>query len=208
VSDVRGCFAAAASAFATVVSGIGGDDWDRPGLGEWTVRDLVGHASRALTTIETYLAPPHPESIAIDDPLDYFLAISSAGGLADPGQIAQRGREAAAALGPDPVAAVRQLAERVLALVAATPDDAPVRLALGGATLVTYLPTRTLELTVHTLDLLAALGAVGETPVQLAEPVAASLELAARLAGSRADGGAVLLALTGRRGLAPGFSVL
>jgi hypothetical protein len=29
------------------------DRWDRPGLGEWDVRALVGRTSRALLTVET-----------------------------------------------------------------------------------------------------------------------------------------------------------
>ena len=31
--------------------------WTEPGLGEWDVRSLVGHTSRALLTVETYLVP-------------------------------------------------------------------------------------------------------------------------------------------------------
>jgi hypothetical protein len=69
-----------------------------------------------------------------------------------------------------------------------------------------YLPTRTFELTVHTLDLVGALG-VAAPPV-LDEPVAACLELAAAAAARGASGAAVLLALAGRRGLPPGFSVV
>ena len=157
-ADVRACFAAAAEGF---VSGVGsvadaGDDvWTGPGLGEWTVRDLVGHTSRALSTIETYLADP-PDEIVVTDPVDYLLAVRQfpQGGAA----IAERGRQAGAALGSDPPAAVAALASRVRALVAATPDEAPLRLVLGGATLVTYLPTRTFELTVHTLDLARPVG--------------------------------------------------
>ncbi|MDQ1442836.1 MAG: hypothetical protein QOG97_3064, partial [Acidimicrobiaceae bacterium] len=77
--------------------------------------------------------------------------------------------------------------------------------------------TRTFELTVHTLDLVSALGV--EAPPVLDAPVAACLELAVAAAaagrgtssgeaGGASSGGAVLLALTGRRGLPPGFSVV
>jgi hypothetical protein len=69
-----------------------------------------------------------------------------------------------------------------------------------------YLPTRTFELTVHTLDLVSALGI--ESPPVLDAPVAACLEMAAAAAARGADGGTVLLALAGRRGLPPGFSVV
>ena len=73
-----------------------------------------------------------------------------------------------------------------------------------------YLPTRTFELTVHTLDLVAALGGSVEVPAGLAGPIAACLSLAAAVAGARPgpDAGQLLLALTGRRGLPAGFSVI
>nr|MDQ6947178.1 maleylpyruvate isomerase N-terminal domain-containing protein [Actinomycetota bacterium] len=152
---VRGLFSAAAEGFVTVVSAIRDDAWERPGLGEWTVRDLVGHTSRSLSTVEAYLGQP-PGEITIHHPLDYLLALRSP--ALDQAAIAQRGRDAGAALGSDPAAAVRGLAERVTGLVASTPDEAPVRTLLGGATLVTYLPTRTFELSVHTLDVAGAVG--------------------------------------------------
>ena len=91
------------------------------------------------------------------------------------------------ALGEDPPAAIGELATRVLAVVAATPDEAPVRTYAGVAQLGTYLPTRTFELTVHTLDLATALGQ--DPPAILQEPIAACLALAAAVAG--AGGGAL-----------------
>lgn len=217
-SGVRECFEAATEVFAGVVATVGGDQWERPGLGEWTVRDLVGHGSRSLTTIETYLAAARssgsPVAITIDDPVDYLRWVRRVTTTGDPGAIAQRGRDAGAALGPDPAAAIRPLADRVLPLVAATPDEAPVALPIGGATLRTYLPTRTFELTVHALDLLGALDdrfeAEIEVPPGLAEPMAACLRLAAAVAaaGQGHDAAALLLAVTGRRPLPAGFSVI
>lgn len=214
---VRACFTAAAEGFVSVVSSVSGvssaggdgrpgDAWARPGLGEWTVRDLVGHTSRALSTIEAYLADPAdpPDEIVLRDPVEYLLAVPRfpQGGAA----IAERGRQAGAALGDDPAAAVRALASRVMGLVAGTADEAPVRLPLGGATLLAYLPTRTFELTVHSLDVARALS-MGP-PAVLATPVAACLELAAAVASRRGDGPAVLLALTGRGALPDDFSIL
>ena len=38
--------------------------WDEPGLGEWSVRDLVGHTSRSFLTVESYLATPAESAIA------------------------------------------------------------------------------------------------------------------------------------------------
>ena len=42
-------------AFAAQVDRIPADAWDGPGLGEWDLRALVGHASRSLVTVLTYL---------------------------------------------------------------------------------------------------------------------------------------------------------
>src|SRR5262249_56554075 len=88
------------------------DRWDGPGLGEWDVRALVGHTSRALVTVETYLARPAAAADVASAP-DYFRATSAA--AADPA-VAARGRDAGTALGGDPAAAVAQLAARVVAL--------------------------------------------------------------------------------------------
>ena len=55
---VREAFGEAARAFAELVRSLPADSWDRPGLGKWSVRDLVGHTSRALITVETYLKQP------------------------------------------------------------------------------------------------------------------------------------------------------
>jgi hypothetical protein len=95
----------------------------------------------------------------------------------------------------------------VLALVDSSPDDALVTSPLGTtSTLIGYLPTRTFELAVHTLDLAGAVGVA--VPTTLAGPLRASLHLAADLADVRGYAPQVLLALTGRRPLPQGFSVL
>jgi uncharacterized protein (TIGR03083 family) len=201
---VRRSFNDAAEGFLAAVSALGDDDWARPGLGEWNVRDLVGHTSRALSTIESYLKVPAAE-VSIRDPVEYLRLARSA--VSDPAAIAQRGRDAGIALGDDPRAAIRDLVARVTSLLAATPDDATLTVVGGqGITLLAYLPTRTFELTVHTLDLVAAAGR--EPPPQLAGPVAACLALAARVLASGPGNAEVLLALTGRRPLPPGFSII
>jgi hypothetical protein len=119
--------------------------------------------------------------------------------------VAERGRRAGAAMGADPLAFLAALEERVLAKVAVADDDAFVATAAGGMTLADYLPTRTFELVVHTADLAAALGLSTDPP---AEALGSALELAAMLVREHVDGVAVLLALTGRRPLPPGFTVL
>lgn len=200
---IRNDFRRAAEVFADTVAAVPPREWERPALGTWTVRDLVGHTSRALSTVASYLDPgSRAEYPELPEPVAYYRASATA----DPEAIAQRGRQAGLALGQDPQAAVRTLAQRVLSLVATAADDAAVATPVGTMTLGDYLPPRTFELVVHTLDLLRALAA--PVPPGLREPLAAALQLAVRLSAESGHGAEVLLALTGRRPLPAGFTVL
>lgn len=186
----RADFGAAAQWLVELTGEVRDDQWDQPALGTWDVRALTGHAGRALGTVEEYLAKP-AQPVQTDSPIDYLNAIHRA----DPAGIAARGVAAGEALGPDPLAAVTALAERVVALVAATPDDAPVATALGGMTLRTYLPTRTLELIVHGLDLAAAIGSTSTPP---AGPTDATARLAVEAVISAGGAAALCEVVTGR----------
>lgn len=199
---IREAYEHAAAQFVDVVERIDASQWDKPALGVWSVRDLVGHTSRALLTVESYLATPAAQRQVLR-PVDYFLRAQA--GLADPAAVAARGREAGAALGRDPAAAVRDLATRVLAQVRAAPDAALVRTPVGGMRLIDYLPSRVFELAVHTLDLAAAL----PVSVTLPDTVATvALHLLADLAAPPDKAAALLRAATGRGPLPAGFSVL
>ncbi|WP_239309848.1 MULTISPECIES: maleylpyruvate isomerase N-terminal domain-containing protein [unclassified Frankia] len=216
--ETRACFEHAASAFVSLVTGISDDCWTAPALGEWSVRDLVGHTSRALSTVETYLGTPagvvDAGAGAQTDRIDavgYYLAVRSGDlavriGLADPAAVTQRGRDAGAALGDDPSDAVTALANRVRELVRESPDDAVVMTALGAMRLADYLPTRTFELTVHTLDLARALDV--PPPASLGTAIGGSLLLAAGIAAALPDAADILLLLTGRADLPAALSVV
>ncbi len=199
---IREAYEHAARMFVDTVQQIGADQWDDIALGEWTVRDLVGHTNRALLTVETYLGQP-AAGVEVERPVEYFNRASA--GLADPASVAARGREAGQALGADPAAAVREAAERVLARIETAADDARLTTPVGGMRLIDYLPTRVFELTVHTLDIAAAIS----TPVTVPEGAAAlTLRLVADLVASRPNKVApLLLAATGRQALPTGFSV-
>jgi Mycothiol maleylpyruvate isomerase N-terminal domain len=133
----------------------------------------------------------------------YFRA--TADSVGDPAAVAQRGRDAGAALGADVPGAVAAIADRVLARVGTVEADALVGTPAGGMRLGDYLPTRTFELTVHTCDLAVAL----DQPLDVPEAAAVeSLDVLGTLAARNARAGALLLAATGRRGLPPGFTVL
>ena len=198
--DSRHAFTDAAAWFVRT-SALVGDRWDGPGLGEWDVRALVGHTSRSLLTVETYLARP-AAAVEVRSAPDYFRATRAA--AAGPG-VAARGRDAGAALGPDPAAAVAEVAARVVPLVDARDGTELVTTIAGGMRLCDYLPTRTFELAVHTADLARALGVPLDVPGTAA---AQALQVVADLAVSAGLAGPLLLAATGRPGLPAGFSVL
>jgi len=199
---IREAYEGAAGLFVNTVKQVGATQWEQPGLGVWTVRDLVGHTSRALLTVEMYLATPATQR-EVMRPVDYYLRVQ--GSLADPGSVAARGRAAGLALGPDPITAVQDIAARVLAQVQTASDAVLVSTPVGGMRLIDYLPSRIFELTVHTLDLAAALPVM----VTLPETVAAvALHLLADMALQPDKAAALLLAATGRRAWPAGFSVL
>jgi uncharacterized protein (TIGR03083 family) len=180
--------------------GLVGDRWEEPGLGEWSVRDLVGHTSRSFVTVETYLAQPAP-TVELATATDYLRAARE---VARGREVAQRGRDAAAALGDDPVSAVADLGARVRALVDGRTGDELVTTIVGGMRLADYLPTRTFELAVHTADLAAALGEPLDVPSSSA---AAALAIVGDIALVDRTAGQLLLQATGRE-RPVGFSVL
>ncbi|MET3809089.1 maleylpyruvate isomerase N-terminal domain-containing protein [Arthrobacter sp. UYEF3] len=199
---IRTCYLGAARAFLELVEQVPEAAWAKPALGVWDVRGLTGHASRALSTVETYLAMPATgESVA--GPAAYFLAVRSS---MAPDMIARRGRETGDALGAEPATAVKDLVQRVTTLLRDTPDDAAVATPAGAMNLIGYLPTRTFELAVHSLDLARALTL--PSPAALGPAVAASLELAAAVGAHLPAAGDLLLLLTGRSGLPRNLSVL
>src|SRR5437764_209227 len=136
---VRDAFAEAGDYFVATVARVPADGWDRPGLGEWSVRALVGHTSRALLTVETYLAAGAAR-VDVPGPVEYFLVALAT--IADHGAIAARGRQAGAALGDDPAEAVRALAERVVARVRRAGDTELLLAATGRGALPAFQPLR------------------------------------------------------------------
>jgi uncharacterized protein (TIGR03083 family) len=188
---VVNAFAAASRFFVQAACLVPDAAWSSPGLGEWTLLELVGHTNRAHTTIEDYLVRPRP--------------VEPAGsGYFSKSAIAQRGREAVAALGDDPSSAVAEASTAILQLIARTPAGASLGSPVRTMTLSDYLPSRTAELTIHGLDIAGALLTELDVP---SEALQESLRFVARLSSGSGTGEVVLRALTGRGTLPDGFSV-
>lgn len=197
--EVRDAFRDAAAWFARIAAQAD-DALDRPALGVWNVRDLIGHTSRAVVTVESYLIADTP---AVDVPtaVGYYLRALQV----DPEHIAERGRQAGQALGKAPGRSVARAVERVTQLIDSQADDARLRTVAGVMLLIEYLPTRTFELVVHTCDLVRALSLGQDVPPSAAS---AAMRLGAELAVTQGSVAPLLLAMTGRTALPAGFSIV
>ena len=198
-AEVREGFREAAAWFAGI-SRRASPSLDRSALGVWSVRDLIGHTSRAVTTVEAYLTAD-TSPVEVPTAAAYFLK----GLQADHVEIDQRGQQAGLALGESPGQAVQEAVERVTRLVDSQADDAQVQPPVGRMALIEYLPTRTFELTVHTCDLVRALGLTDHVPAVAA---AAALRLGTELAAARNATVPLLMAITGREPLPEGYSIV
>jgi uncharacterized protein (TIGR03083 family) len=183
-------FGEACEFFVSTVALVAAGDWERPGIGEWSVRELVAHANRAQTTVVDYIE--HPQA-PVAPGSDYFSDAS----------ISARAKQAVVDLADDPAAAVRAAADAAVGLVGRSGPETPVGMPMATITLAQYLPSRTAELVIHALDVGRAVGQELEVP---ASALQECLRFVAQRAGQKA-GLDVVLALTGRGSLPDGFSI-
>ena len=200
--DIRDTYLEAGEYFASVVDQVDIDGWDEPALGEWCVRDLAGHTYRAFTTVLSYSAAPG-DKVEIERPVDYFLKV--VGGNVDHKQVAELGRAAGLEIIDDPRMMVRGFAMYVKNKLDELGDDHIMDTIVGGMRLIDYLPTRTFELIIHTMDLAKAVGVDSKPPEK---GMTATLEILGQIALYRGQALDLVLAATGRGGLPTGFSVL
>ena len=191
-APVLEAFGAAAEAFVDLVGRVGSESggWERPGLGRWDLRALVGHTSRALVTVTTYLDRP-----AEREDLPSAAAYLAGAAKTDGDAVYARGVAAGQDLGDDPHGFVAAAAQRSLDRLRTADPEQLVETIGGGMRLRSYLPTRTFELVVHSLDVAAALGLDPDVPL-VALREASGLATAAVLDQGR--GTDLLLTLTGR----------
>ena len=197
-------FESAARSFADLVRRIPDTAWDGPGLGDWDLRALVGHASRSLITVSTYLKTT-AEREDVTSPEDYYAQIRGYASNLGAADIVERGRQAGRDLGDDQAATIDALVSQVVGELADAGD--PLISVIGGLgiRLSNYLPTRTFELAVHGLDIARAVDISFAPPPDVLEDATV---LAARIAAVEGHGETMLLALTGRAGLPSTFSIV
>lgn len=199
--ELVGMVADAGSRFAATVAALDDETWSRPGLGEWTVRELIGHTLRAFGTIDRFLDHPLDEVVCESAPAYYRDAL---GAIPDVHvHVAERGRTAGESLGDDPAAVVVEVVSATLSRLGETDGTEVGQTAIGGMRLADYLETRLVELVVHLSDLCAAIGRpaedLGAAGVRAAATVLAS--------ASPSDRDLVLRAALGRAEIPRGFNV-
>ncbi len=199
----RQAFTEAAESLVEIVASIGDDEWDRPSIGDWTIRELAVHASRGASTVSAYAA--QPAELTMHSSADYYVRALDNKGVHE--AVADRAREQAAEIEgsvADYVAAAISEAEEALSR---TPANHVLGTFAGGIRLIDYLPTRVVELVVHGLDLTDALD---REPVVAPLPMAVTLKTLADVAVARPgiiDAAQIVRALTGR-GQLPGSANL
>jgi uncharacterized protein (TIGR03083 family) len=200
----RETFASAATAFAALVHDIPASKWDGPGLGDWDLRSLVGHTSRSLITVSTYVRTT-AEREDLAGPAEYYVYARAFASEAGAQAVTERGRQAGRDLGSDPAATVDHLVAQALDDLDAADD--PLIAVIGGVgiRLSSYLPTRTFEMAVHGLDIARATGVDFAVPEEVLVEAAV---LATRVGVALGQGATVLSALTGRTALPAAFSVV
>jgi uncharacterized protein (TIGR03083 family) len=201
---VREAFGEASEFLVAVVDSVGEDQWDLPAIGEWNVAQLAVHASRGASTIVAYAA--EPAELTLESAADYYSRAMSLEGVHQ--AVAERTIEQAAAVREPIPEYVRAAVAEAIEVLSRTPADQVLGTIVGGIRLVDYLPTRIVEVVVHGLDLLDAIGAEAEIPRRA---MAITLETLGDLAVVRpdvVDPAMIVRAITGRGSLPEGTNLL
>lgn len=206
--DYRRAFRSAAVSFADLIARVPAGGWDGPGLGDWTLRELAGHAAGSgLRQIPAVLASSADE-ITRAGSEDYWLLARAV-----PPEVLAAARRAsdedartnAVALEDDPAGVVGDLVGLATQALGRVEDDHLVETPAGGMRVRDWLPTRTFELVVHGLDIAAAAHIEMHLDPEVYAQAAAQAARAAAMAG---DGPALLRALTGRAPLPPTITIV
>jgi uncharacterized protein (TIGR03083 family) len=168
--------------FADAVDALDAEDFDRSTrLGDWRVAQLVAHLGGS--NLGGLLTAPSAPSAEVDI-LDWALACAPA--AADVNERAQGFSDEARPA--EPRTTIQQMRSTVAAALATPDPDFVVPARWGAIRLADYLATRCVELTVHSLDLAAAL----DRPVPLdRDATAVAVRLLAQVLANVAPGRSV-----------------
>ncbi|MFE1775877.1 sterol carrier family protein [Streptomyces sp. NPDC059008] len=150
-------------------------------LGDWSVRELVGHLSMVVGSVPGNLRRPAPaqaETALLDWP---FATAPLASGIDD---------DTRAVAADEPVELLARTAEQFAEAVPPSFEDRPLPTRVGAMRLADYLVTRCVELVVHTDDLAAA---TGVTIPYDRQALATTTRLLADALAAKAPGGSVEL---------------
>jgi hypothetical protein len=201
-ADFREAYQQAAGFLVTTASKITAEQWDANWRGAWTVRQLVGRASRVMLRVERDLESSPPEE-NLTTPVAYLEKVIAT--PYDESSVPEAVETAATALGERPADELAAIDKKVSDRLARVRDDQLVNTPFGGIRLDRYLPAATFQLVVHTLDLAAAIGSDDSPP---AGSLTTAMDLGTRLAQQRGRAQILLLGMVGREPLPPEFSVL
>ena len=200
---LRDDFREAVRFFLETVRRIPAEAWDWPGLGTWSVRELVAHTSHTFESLKNSTSPARTAAhVELQGPAELYTKLVGAGGK--DAYIAERGKEGGRALADDPVEAIRRAAEEALDVLDDVPDDYPTRSVVGGIRFIDWLATRVVELTVHSMDIAEATGIDAKPPSGAMRTTLAVLSEIALAKGYAAE---MTMAATGRRSLRDGFTL-
>ncbi len=201
-------FVEAAQWYRDLVAGIDLELMDSSGLGEWNLRELIAHTSRATSVVEEYFrhSPVDETPPKDDDPFGmagaYYASAMRKSALH--AEVAERGRLEASLLGTDPRPEIEARVQRAIATVRSAPEGALFVTRFGTVGFAGYLCTRTVELVVHGIDVCDALGIEANVPALAARVVLAVL---AEIVSHQGQTAPVIRALAGRSPLIPAFGV-
>ncbi|MCC3763267.1 maleylpyruvate isomerase N-terminal domain-containing protein [Glycomyces sp. TRM65418] len=201
MAAVLEAFNAESERLATVLAGLGPDDWAAPTRCEpWDAAALTAHITMAVGRLDTMLDAPEPETATVDA-AGYYRPderFSPAENDARLDSAALAARTGGAAVAADFTATWRRVATRC----AAAPTGRRVTTRHGDPmTLADFLTTRVVEVAVHGIDLADALDRPRWTTPEAADRLTALLlgpEHRTALADLGMDAVAFLAKATGR----------